>query len=124
MPDAPPRFCPRCRALIRSKVCANCEKKRQTVLTQQRSDDPIRRLYGTERWRRMSKRHLALHPWCVGYPAGVHGNQPVVAQCTDHIVPAHEAPERFFDEENHQSFCNACNASKGRHENAGGLVNV
>lgn len=72
-----------------------CEKHR---LNQRQPTDPR---YGTNRWRLYSRQRLLEHPWCVLCHS--------LAQVTDHIVPVTEAPERFFDPDNHRSLCRACN---------------
>jgi len=72
----------------------------------ERADDPVRRLYRTARWQRLSKWWLRGHPFC--------------AQCgeradmTYHVIAAHVAPEKFYDSRNFQALCRSCNVRKGR----------
>src|SRR5262249_43977925 len=56
----------------------------------------------TQAWARYSARRLSLHPFCV-----LCGKR---AQVTDHIVPARQAPEKFWNPKNHRSLCVRCNA--------------
>lgn len=78
-----------------------------------RKDEPHIKLYRTEKWKQLSRKRLIDHPWCVGFPKGVHGAVSVLAECTDHIKPAHLFPDLFFLPENLQSLCFACNTRKG-----------
>lgn len=64
--------------------------------------------YWSAAWRRHSKKYLAEHTRCVRCGR--------LSQVVDHVVPVHRAPERFFDETNHQALCVACNTEKGRTE--------
>ena len=102
----------RCGALVTGAACPRCLPAQRRVTDDRRKDAPHRRLLKSERWKRLSKRRLALHPWCVGYPLGKHGTDRVLAQCTDHIKPGHLYPELFFDPDNHASLCHACNTTK------------
>jgi 5-methylcytosine-specific restriction endonuclease McrA len=91
--------------------------------TRQRADTVVHssdsRLH-TQRWRRYSKRFLAVHPFCDGYPRGVHGVLKRLSQCTDHIVPARQCSDaRFWDPANHQPLCHDCNRRKGIAEEGG-----
>lgn len=63
------------------------------------------------RWLRYSQRRLLSHPFCV-----VCGR---LAEVTDHIIAARRAPDRFWDESNHQSLCGACNRRKAIAEEGG-----
>lgn len=64
--------------------------------------------YTTE-WDRYSKERLRENPTC----ARCRSNGVVArATVTDHIKPARWFPELFWDQENHQSLCVACNAAK------------
>lgn len=76
-------------------------------------------LLHTNRWKQTSKRRLALHPWCEGFPLGVHGSNRVLAFCTDHVKPVKDFPELCFDPTNHRSLCRDCNSRKGIAEEGG-----
>jgi 5-methylcytosine-specific restriction endonuclease McrA len=65
----------------------------------------------TNDWARYSRRRLHDHPWCEGYPSGVHA-RPTLADVTDHIVDAADRPDLFWDPTNHQSLCSDCNKRK------------
>lgn len=106
-----------CPVVVPNGRCQKHEKQRSVEQEQRRI--PSHPLLHTNRWRETSKRNLALHPWCVGYPGGVHGNQRVLAQCTDHIKPVKDYPELCFDPSNHQSICHDCNRRKGIAEEGG-----
>ena len=67
------------------------------------------RPHHSRKWRRLRNRHLAANPLCVrcladGFTAG--------AEQVDHRVPAHLAPDRFFDPDNLQSLCASCHRQK------------
>lgn len=93
------RFCatPACRELV---THGHCRTHRPSQV-RRFGRDPR---YGSLRWRLVSRRQLAQHPFCVrcGH----------VAEVTDHIVPVYRAPDRFFDPTNHQSLCAQCNREK------------
>jgi 5-methylcytosine-specific restriction enzyme A len=102
------RYCegsPQCRNTVVSGVCPDCRKTRTRVVY-------------SRRWAQYSKRRLAEHPWCVGYPAGVH-QTPRLAECTDHIKSARQYPELHWEPTNHQSLCRACNVAKAIAEEGG-----
>lgn len=115
MPMMPPRKCHGCGRMVVGP-CEDCARERAKRVDVKRNTTDYRALYRTEKWKQTSRRHLALHPWCVGFPAGSHGTERVLAQCTDHIRPAHRYPELFFEPSNHQSLCFDCNTSKGGSE--------
>ncbi len=56
-----------------------------------------------------SKARLTMHPLCVRCEAK---GRIVLAKLTDHIKPARWFPKLFWDGENHQSLCVACNKEK------------
>jgi 5-methylcytosine-specific restriction endonuclease McrA len=85
-----------------------------------RANDPVRRLYGTRRWRRTSLYILARDPICVAC-----GRE--ASALADHEVPAAEYvaqnggdTEYFFDYENLRGLGKACHAKKTAEENARG----
>ena len=99
-----------CPVLVDSGYCAACRRPVQQQKDDARRDLPYRALYRTSRWKRCSRARLARFPWCALCAAkGIR----TLATCTDHIQPASQCPELFFEETNHQSACDACNAAKG-----------
>jgi 5-methylcytosine-specific restriction protein A len=58
----------------------------------------------TAQWSRYSRARLDAHPFCVRCGR--------IAEVTDHVVAARQAPGRFWDPTNHQSLCGACNRRK------------
>jgi 5-methylcytosine-specific restriction enzyme A len=78
-----------------------CARHRQAV--EQARGTATARGY-SKQWSRYSARRLAQHPFCT-----MCGR---LAEVTDHIVSARQAPARFWDETNHQSLCGACNRRK------------
>jgi 5-methylcytosine-specific restriction protein A len=98
------RYCttPGCPSKVAKGRCPDC----------QRTQAAAKGVRYTKRWAAYSRQRLARHPWCVGYPAGYHGAQQVLAQCTDHIQSAVAHPDLFWDSSNHQSLCHRCNTVK------------
>jgi 5-methylcytosine-specific restriction protein A len=70
-------------------------------------------IYGTRRWRRMARQHLAEHPFCV---CGCDR----LAEVVDHIRPHRGDVALAFDADNLQSMTRACHGRKTRLETAGG----
>ena len=107
MPSAILRFCatPGCPRRVPHGHCAahRQAKERLRGTRQERGY--------TNEWLRYSKARLARHPWCVGYPAGIHAIR-TLADVTDHILSARQRPDLFWDETNHQSLCGNCNRTK------------
>jgi 5-methylcytosine-specific restriction endonuclease McrA len=77
----------------------------------ERANDPIRRLYWSDRWRKYSHWRQRGHPFCA-----LCGGR---ATLTDHIRPAPEAPEKFWDADNHRSLCHGCNTRAARSRRMG-----
>lgn len=119
MPVATKGFCatPKCPERVTSGHCEKHSRQRGSEREHRRT--PSHPLLHTSRWKRTSKEHLALHPWCAGFPRGVHGAQQALATCTDHVRPAREHPELFWDPSNHQSLCGDCNRRKNIAEEGG-----
>lgn len=67
------------------------------------------RMYGSARWRKMSKAFLEKYPVCFicGKPAKI----------ADHITPHRGAPGLFYDEGNLQPMCWSCHSRKTFREN-------
>ena len=74
----------------------------------------------TYHWARYSQSRLAEHPWCAGYPVPHPPDVRAHACVTDHILPARDRPDLFWDEDNHRSLCSSCHARKTQAE--GGRV--
>ena len=108
MPSAPPHYCaePGCPALVRG--VSRCPTHAATL---DRARGTAQQRGYTAAWARYSRDRLARHPFCVGYPLGIHPHR-TKATVTDHIVSAKRAPDRFWDPTNHASLCHACNARK------------
>lgn len=101
MPSKPQQYCsyPRCPTKVDSGRCPAHRR-------------PSRHERGyTNKWDRYSKQRLSEHPYCVGYPTGIHRTK-VLADVTDHILSAVAYPEMFDDPTNHQSLCHDCNKRK------------
>jgi len=101
-----PCLAAKCPNLVASGYCFDHASLARAYDHSRDRNDSIRQLYKSTRWRRYSKWRLRGHPFCsrCGAPAKV----------TDHIVPAHVAPERFFDPTNHTALCVSCNVRKGK----------
>lgn len=112
MPKAPLAFCAThgCPNRVRSGHCAAHRKARGQAQDSRRGTRHQRGY--TNRWALYSRKRLAQHPWCVGYPAGMHKPGRVLAECTDHIISAKAQPDLFWEETNHQSLCLDCNRRK------------
>ncbi len=107
---------PRCPALATSSTFCEShagEKQRMAkAYDADRAIDPVRRLYGTRRWRRTSDYIIARDPICREC-----GREP--STVADHIVPSAEYVARhggdteyFFDHENLQGLGSDCHAKK------------
>lgn len=77
-----------------------------------RSDDR----YHTARWTRLSRAYRNAHPLCEEcLRKGIY----TPAEVVDHIRPAPLCSEEdFWDENNWQSLCEACNIAKGNRDKA------
>lgn len=114
---APVGYCstPGCPNRAKGQCPDHAKARRQDRQTGWARTNP---LLHTQRWRRYSKARLARHPYCVGFPRGVHTIQ-TLAQCTDHRLPWRTHPDRFWDEANHDSLCLDCNKRKNIAEEGG-----
>jgi 5-methylcytosine-specific restriction protein A len=125
MPERALRPCskPGCPVLTASRFCSahvGEPKRMAKAYDADRATDPIRRLYGTRRWRRTSLYILARDPICIEC-----GREP--STLADHYVPAGEYvaqnngdTEYFFDYDNLQGLGKACHAKKTAREQARG----
>jgi len=115
MPARALRPCAKCGALTAERFCAAHlgEPRRATqAYDAARASDPVRRLYGTRRWRFTSREIIARDPLCKEC-----GREP--SALADHVVPAEEYvaqhggdAELFFDQENLQGLGVDCHAKK------------
>ena len=107
MPSAILRFCatPGCPARVPHGHCA-AHRQAKERLRGTRTE----RGYDNE-WLRQSKAFLAAHPWCVGYPKGVHPIR-TLAEMTDHIIAVKYRPDLRMEPTNWQPLCGACNRRK------------
>jgi 5-methylcytosine-specific restriction endonuclease McrA len=115
MPARALRPCAKCGALTNSRFCAvhvGEPRRMAQVYDSVRANDPIRRLYGTRRWRYTSKQIIVRDPVCRGC-----GREP--STLADHVKPAEQYVaqhggdlESFFDPENLQGLGVDCHAKK------------
>ena len=100
-----------CRALVPrgQRFCAQHARPRDNDI---RNGNSNARGYTSE-WRRAAKRYLARNPLCVRH---MDIGETVVARHVDHIRPAREHPQLFWDEDNWQALCPPCHGSKTREE--------
>lgn len=85
-------------------------QKRQRPAQERRREVDTR--YNTTRWRKVRALYISAHPFCVMCQAD---GKVVQATVVDHIVPARKGGD-FWSEENYQSLCNKCHASKSGKE--------
>jgi len=111
---------PRCPTLVAKGRCSQCDEVRNRARHERiDADRGSRHERGyTNAWAAYSRRRLVEHPWCVGYPLGVH-SEPTLAQCTDHVQSGRSRPDLFWDPANHQSLCHDCNKRKAIAEEQG-----
>jgi 5-methylcytosine-specific restriction endonuclease McrA len=115
MPQRAFRPCKKCGALTHGGYCTahQGEPKRQAQrYDARRAEDPVRRLYGTQRWRWTSKEIIARDPVC----KECHLEPSTLA---DHVIPSREYVaqhngdlDSFFDKENLQGLGNNCHRKK------------
>lgn len=119
MPSKPSRLCPRCQRVV-CGPCAFCrrvaaespERKEAARQYDERRGTAAERGYD-RRWSAYSRARLAQHPLCASCE---RMGRLVAAEVTGHIVPSWAAPDRFWDETNHESLCYACNAVQDRED--------
>lgn len=88
-------------------------ERRRLQDSARREAAPYRSLYGTSRWKRMSREKRAEKPWCEWcLERGVR----TLATCVDHVKPASTHPQLFFEPSNHKSSCATCNEGRGNRE--------
>jgi len=69
----------------------------------------MRRLHGTQRWRRIAKHQLRVSPLCEMCLR--EGRGPVPATCADHVTPHGNDPHKFWFGRL-QSLCDHCHNSR------------
>ena len=92
--------------------CDRCSKKSEA-----QRPTAAQRGYGY-RWQKTSKARLQRYPFCTD-PFGIHGERVVLATCTDHITAHKGDMTLFWDPNNWQSLCDACNSLKAVNEEGG-----
>jgi hypothetical protein len=115
MPNRAQRPCEKCGILTASRFCgahAGEPRKMAQAYDSARAKDPVRRLYGTRRWRYTSRATIVRHPLCKGC-----GREPSVL--ADHVIPAEQYVaqhggdlDSFFDEVNLQALGLDCHGKK------------
>ncbi len=117
MPLKPKTPCcyPNCPALTDDRYCPQHERDRKRQADARRKDDPLRRLYGTARWKRLRSQVLREEPLCRDCRA--EGHVEASAE-VDHIVPARRGGG-FFDRANLQGLCHPHHSRKTASEDGG-----
>lgn len=115
MPARALRPCAKCGALTKGRFCgahAGEARRQNQLYDAARANDPVRRLYGTQRWRWTSREVIARDPVCKECRC-----EP--STLADHVIPAQQYVaqsggdlEAFFDLENLQGLGVACHAKK------------
>ncbi|MDF2567900.1 MAG: endonuclease [Oscillospiraceae bacterium] len=107
MPDKPLRPCNKigCNSLTRERYC---ELHSNIAIVKRESSS--KRGYG-KKWQKESKKHLALHPFCVECGE--------LATDVDHIIPHKGNMNLFWDKRNWQSMCGRCHSKKTAKEDGG-----
>ena len=72
-----------------------------------------RRLYDSQRWRKVRRWWLKGHPLC---EMCQRQGRITIATVVDHIIPHHGDPTLFWDANNYQSLCAACHNSLKREQ--------
>ena len=121
MPDRTKRPCgkPGCNNLGSGRYCeahANQPELQRRAFDEKRSADPLRKLYGSPRWKHTSRTVLLRDPICKDCGIEFSSN-------CDHIIPARiyvaqhgGDTEFFFDENNLQGLGQACHSRKTARE--------
>lgn len=107
-----------CSTLVKRGHCPPHQEVRDLARAEQRKDywatrkqeTTTYRLYYTERWRELRRRHLLANPYCA--VCGQKGN------VVDHIVP-HKDNEAVFFEGPFQTLCPSCHGRKTAREDGG-----
>jgi 5-methylcytosine-specific restriction protein A len=106
MPDAPKRYCPTCRNLVRKGYCDTCAKrKRQHELRFQKGATA----YNSARWVRFSERFRVDHPFCENPDDNPRCTR--LSEVVDHVIP-HRGDETAFWEGPFRALCKSCHSRK------------
>lgn len=77
-------------------------------------NEDVRAWRSTARYRKMRARFMSANPVCASCEKlGI----TVAATELDHVIPAHERPDLFWDVSNLQSLCSDCHMGKTAAEN-------
>ena len=122
MPFAAKTPCRGCGRPTHGKYCEACIAAGKA---KEKRPNACQRLYNAA-WQRFSRSWLQQpgHEWCVGYPRGYHGERRVAAQLPDHIKAHKGDPVLFWDQDNLQPMCRACNTRKAVAEEGAGWRRV
>jgi 5-methylcytosine-specific restriction enzyme A len=71
-------------------------------------------LYGTQRWRRESRRFIAEHPLCIN--AHRDPRCTLVTELVDHVIPHRGDATLFYRKDNWAAMCRVCHGVKTRAE--------
>jgi 5-methylcytosine-specific restriction enzyme A len=115
MPTAAKTPCKGCGRATRGRLCDVCREK---GMGRERRKTSAQRGYNAA-WQRASKAFLRVHPLCAD-PYKVHGERAVAAECTDHIKAHKGDMTLFWDPNNWQPLCLACNSRKAVEEEGAG----
>ena len=118
MPNKPKRICryPGCYEIVEGRYCDRHGRQVERE-KQKRMDDQsvmVRKIRDSNRWARLSRRYLALHPVCEAPECG----QPATE--VHHVRPLREAPQLAFCMSNLMALCHACHARIERSSKGGG----
>lgn len=117
MPRAAPHICgyPGCSELVYSGAYCEAHQQREESHSpswreyDKRRGSPSVRGYGLK-WKKMRDSFLEENPWCVGFPAGIHGRGFVKAEHVDHVLAKRNGGTDEI--ENLQPLCKACHNRK------------
>ena len=114
MPTAALRPCtyPGCSNLVKSGRCTDHQVDPVDVYHR---DKNIKRLYDSDRWKRLRGQFITKNPWCAEC---LKNNRHTLATDVDHIDP-HEGDELKFFAGPFQSLCHSCHAAKTGRERGG-----
>lgn len=101
------RFCaqPGCQAIVPKGYCPPHAQARERG----RENAEIRKLYHTQRWRRLRAQVLTDAPLCGACQAQ---GRVEAATDVDHVRPHRGIPALFWNRANLQALCHACHSTK------------
>lgn len=103
MPSKPFRLCPRCNQRVQGP-CEQCNKQREVQYDKWRGTAASRGY--DARWTEYSKARLAQYPLCARCE---REGRLEAAVLTGHKVPGWKNMDLFWEPDNHESLCAACN---------------